>query len=144
MAKQHRQHNTPRRDPVPEVVDDIEALLDDDGSDLVGDVESVETEQEEIPPAHVSVTESSPDAAETSARDPAEEGFLPINTALRNGLPLYVFENATSEGKLAFWKRTRAYANATHRWEETGKWIDFVTGGDISFVPRLWKPRFGG
>lgn len=75
-------------------------------------------------------------------------GWHPIDTEIvmemppRNGMPVRLSINNDSEGVLAVWKKTRKFANATHRWQESGKWIDFNTGLDISFAPKYWKERF--
>jgi len=76
-----------------------------------------------------------------------ENGWHIVDTEIviqippRNGTPIRVSETVTGEGILAFWRRTRAFANATRRWSDSGKWVDFSTGLDLKFVPKYWKPR---
>lgn len=60
----------------------------------------------------------------------------------RNGMPVRLSETTDGEGILVFWKKTRKYANTTHRWEHSGKWCDFQTGLDINFIPKYWRERF--
>jgi hypothetical protein len=60
----------------------------------------------------------------------------------RNGMPVKLSQDGTDDGVIAFWKRTRAFANATKRWVETGAWYDFQTGARVAFEPRYWKERF--
>lgn len=60
----------------------------------------------------------------------------------RNGMPIRLSENPDEHGVLAMWKKTRKFANTTHRWMESGKWVDFQSGMDISFIPKYWKERF--
>lgn len=65
-----------------------------------------------------------------------------INTPPRNGIPIKVSETTQGDGIIVFWKRLRAFANATKRWQENGAWIDFHTGMKIAFEPKYWKERF--
>lgn len=60
----------------------------------------------------------------------------------RNGMGVKLSETPEGDGVLALWKKTRKFANPTHRWEESGKWVDFHSGMDISFQPKYWKERF--
>lgn len=75
-------------------------------------------------------------------------GWHPIDTKIvlemppRNGMGVKLAENSNDKGILALWKKTRKFANATHRWQESGKWIDFHSGMDINFIPKYWKERF--
>lgn len=79
--------------------------------------------------------------------DVSLNGWHPIDTKIvlqmppRNGMPVKLSENPDDEGVLAVWKKTRKFANATHRWSESGKWIDFYSGMDIPFQPKYWKER---
>lgn len=67
--------------------------------------------------------------------------WQPISTVLHNGLPVKLTDDPNKTGTIAFWRKTRAFANATHRWEETGFWTDGITGKTISFIPLWWKDR---
>lgn len=75
-------------------------------------------------------------------------GWHPLDTEIvlelppRNGNPVRLSETPDSEGVIAFWKRERAFANATKRWQEHGVWRDFYTGMKIDFEPKYWKDRF--
>lgn len=60
----------------------------------------------------------------------------------RNGIPVRLSTTPEGDGVLAIWKKTRKFANPTHRWEESGKWVDFQSGMDISFKPNYWKERY--
>lgn len=93
----------------------------------------------------VSGKEPSADTAEITLDEPEStkgtpEGWFPIESALHNGLPIYVSDDGVRQ-VLVFWKRTRAFANATHKWEERGKWCESVTGFDLPFEPKFWRPR---
>ena len=75
-------------------------------------------------------------------------GWHPIDTEIvlqmppRNGMGVKLSETPDGDGVLAMWKKTRKFANTTHRWAESGKWVDFHSGMDISFTPKYWKDRF--
>lgn len=75
-------------------------------------------------------------------------GWHPIDTEIviemppRNGMGVRLSEFPEGEGVLAVWKKTRKFANTTHRWQESGKWVDFHSGMDITFQPKYWKERF--
>jgi hypothetical protein len=60
----------------------------------------------------------------------------------KNGTAVYVSDKPSGQGTLVVWKKTRAFANATRRWEATGVWIDFVSGIPIAFKPKYWKERY--
>lgn len=70
------------------------------------------------------------------------EEDISIKSPPRNGLPVRLSEKPEGDGILAFWKRLRAFANSTKRWQETGAWFDFHNGQQISFEPKYWKERF--
>lgn len=65
-----------------------------------------------------------------------------LNSPPRNGNPVRLSESPHNEGVIAFWKRERAFANATKRWQEHGVWRDFYTGMKIDFEPKYWKERY--
>lgn len=65
-----------------------------------------------------------------------------IDTASRNGLPIHLTDDQSKSGVLGFWKKTRTFANATKKWEETGKFYDFITGFQLNFTPKYWRERF--
>jgi hypothetical protein len=64
-----------------------------------------------------------------------------INSAPRNGTLIVVSETGMDKGEIVFWKRTRAFANATHRWEETGFFVSNITNLPILFKPKYWRNR---
>lgn len=78
----------------------------------------------------------------------AQHGWKSINTEVvlelppRNGIPVYLSETPEGDGVLVFWKRVRAFANSTKRWQETGIWVDHNTGAKVSFEPKYWRERF--
>ena len=75
-------------------------------------------------------------------------GWHPIDTEIvlemppRNGMPVRLSGSADGEIFLCIWKKTRKFANTTHRWQEGGKWVHFESGMDINFQPKYWKERF--
>lgn len=69
-----------------------------------------------------------------------ENGWHPIETFPKGGLPIYVNNLSAGDGVLALWKRTRAFNGKV--WAETGKWVDYHTGEELSFKPRFWRGRF--
>lgn len=150
----------PRKNPTPLPIDDLNEIegFDDltllseeplaseiewpDDTETLTEEPKTEIKAEEPPPVRKIEPQVSaePEPAEETA--PAENGWYPIEGALRSGLPIRISETPNGEGTLARWKRTRAFANATHRWEATGKWEDFITGQEVSFTPKYWKTRF--
>lgn len=140
----------PRKEFVPPPVDDILAFEDDLASLEIEDAFVPSSEPEEVETSEkVSEEPEVPEEKPKPVAEPPSEvlseavgGWMPIASALRNGLPIRIAENPEGEGTLVFWKRTRAFANPTHRWQEIGKWTDFITGGDVAFIPQYWKPRF--
>lgn len=64
-----------------------------------------------------------------------------IHSAPRNGALIAVSATGADEGVDVFWKRTRAFANATHRWEETGFFVNIITNLRVDFEPRYWRTR---
>lgn len=66
-----------------------------------------------------------------------------IATAPRNGSLIVVSETGDSKdkGSIVLWRKTRAFANATHRWENTGFFVNNITNLAISFTPKYWRPR---
>lgn len=74
-------------------------------------------------------------------------GWQPIEsdsniTPPRNGMAVRLSETPAGDGVVAFWKRERAFANATKRWQEHGVWRDFHTGAKVDFEPKYWKERY--
>lgn len=67
-------------------------------------------------------------------------GWQPIDTCHHRGLPVRVTEIPAGDGTVAHWKRTRVFNGK--RWEETGKWVDNMTGMDLPFPVKYWKDRF--
>jgi hypothetical protein len=79
-----------------------------------------------------------PDMNETAKQN----GWEPIETVPHNGFPVRITDSPEKEGVIAFWRKSRAFANATHRWQETGFWTDSIAGTNINFVPKFWKDRY--
>lgn len=77
----------------------------------------------------------------TQSREYTFEDYSNINSAPRNGSLIVVSKNGDDKGEIVFWKRTRAMSNATHRWEETGFFVNNLTGMGLSFVPKYWRPK---
>lgn len=73
-----------------------------------------------------------------------DHNWNPIQSAPRNGFPVKITDDIRKIGIVAFWRKSRAFANATHRWEETGFWTDSSTGRNIDFKPLWWKDRNAG
>lgn len=69
-------------------------------------------------------------------------GWREIDTATLSGMPYFISEKPDGEGVLAYYRRTRAFANAAKRWKEVGKFVDFTTGADIKFEPVYCRNRF--
>lgn len=65
--------------------------------------------------------------------------YRDIQSAPRNGLQVFVSATGADVGERVFWKRTRAFANATHRWEETGFFVDIITNVRVAFEPKYWR-----
>lgn len=59
-----------------------------------------------------------------------------------NGMPVRLSEKTDEEGIIAFWKKTRAFANTTKKWEISGIWCNFNTGLPVRFEPKYWKERY--
>lgn len=70
-----------------------------------------------------------------------EGDIHPSSLPPRNGMPIRVSDSVNDSGVVVFWKKTRAFANPTKKWEITGKWCNFLTGVPISFEPRYWRER---
>lgn len=66
----------------------------------------------------------------------------PISTVPHNGFPVKLTDDVSKPGVICFWRKTRAFANATHRWETTGFWVDSETSQNIKFTPLWWKDRY--
>lgn len=79
---------------------------------------------------------------DSSYNEAITNGWQPISTVSRNGFPVKITDDPSKEGVIAFWRKTRAFANATHRWEETGYWTDSTKGTNINFEARWWKDRY--
>lgn len=63
-----------------------------------------------------------------------------IDSGATSGMPHYVSDKPKGEGTLAHFRRTRAFANK--RWNEVGKFVDFMTGVDLPFEPKYCRNRF--
>ncbi len=71
----------------------------------------------------------------------ASNNWKPIETVSRSGFPVKLTDDIEKPGVICFWRKSRAFANATHRWEETGFWTNSETGRNIEFIPTHWKDR---
>lgn len=165
------QENVLAQNVIPEEAHEdspIEAVVENPTEDAAAlDIESakdtmqsssvlLETQQTEFPsaPLNAILTEDAPEKILPTSRiteSPVEQkihvlmdkpinGWYHIDSASKNGMPIRLSEKPEGDGTIAFWKRTRAF-NAK-RWQETGKWEDFITGGAIPFGPKFWRPRF--
>lgn len=92
--------------------------------------------------SHISIKEIITEKTETGGNIISLNGWHPIETVIHNGFPVKLTDDQNKEGVIAFWRKTRAFANATHRWQETGKWTDSTTGQNINFSPKFWKDRY--
>lgn len=81
------------------------------------------------------------DSVLEGANSKARHAWESIASAPRNGFPIKLTDDISNPGTVAFWRKSRAFANATHRWEETGFWTDSATGKNIDFTPTHWKDR---
>lgn len=72
-------------------------------------------------------------------QDTNRYGYESIKTAPRNGSLIVVSETGIDKGEIAFWKKTRAFVNATHRWEETGFFASNMSNLRLSFTPKFWR-----
>lgn len=68
-------------------------------------------------------------------------GWQDISSAPRNGVPVEVMDEFHTNIANVFWKKTRAFANPTHRWVETGFWCGELSGQKLNFIPVYWKYR---
>lgn len=114
--------------PIEEDIQSPELPIDD------ADVDEKEVEEEEV-------VEDRPAFSEPVSAEPIN-GWMPIETASLNGMPIKLSLEPNGDGVVGFWKKTRAFANATKRYEPYGKWVDFMTGMDIGFTPKFWKDRY--
>jgi hypothetical protein len=99
-------------------------------------IEAPIVEKAEIP---ITVKEELAPSTETVEPEKNRYDYHEINSAPRNGTLIIVSENGTDKGEIAFWKKTRAFANATHRWEETGFFVSNITNLPLSFKPKFWR-----
>lgn len=67
--------------------------------------------------------------------------YQDIGGAPRNGSLIIVSETGKDLGEAVLWRRTRAFANATSRWEETGFFVSNRSGQKLSFTPKYWRVR---
>ena len=142
---------------IKEVVEDFDDILGEpqdatppESSPIVD--EEIEAVVEETPsePVEEQIIQQNEIAAESDIQetvDVAPEGWTLIGDLInthppRNGMPVYISETGIDEGVLAFWTKTRAFANTTKRWEEHGKWQSFIAGMPVNMSPKYWRPRF--
>lgn len=112
----------------------------DDSSDLLGDDNQYSTsetivESSQGGPPSITVEEPKKLVVDMSR-------WREIDSSARSGLPYFVSDTAIGDGILAFYRRTRAFANAAKRWKNTGKFVDFTTGVDLIFQPLYFRNRF--
>ncbi len=79
------------------------------------------------------------EVASTVANFP-DSRWREIDSGATSGMPHYVSDTAIGDGTLAFFKRTRAFANK--RWTEVGKFVDYMTGVDLKFTPKFCRNRY--
>ncbi len=107
-----------------------------------GEAEEREDTRELLKPSFAEM-EKAGDEGIVLVADPAykpvvPEGWFDIFTAPRSGIPIEMMDSKMNKATV-HWKRTRAFANPTHRWEETGFWANEISGQKIDFVPEFWK-----
>lgn len=68
-------------------------------------------------------------------------GWQDITSAPRNGTPIEVMDELNTNIANVYWKKTRAFANPTHKWQETGFWCGELSGQKINFSPVYWRQR---
>ena len=135
-------------DPVLVAEDPIVLTAD---RDLESESELPTTEEIFAPPVIISPHDESP--AEEKIHDeplvPDINGWHAIELGGHsaglpplNGMPVKVTTDPQTTGITAFWKKTRAFANPTKKWELTGKWCDYLTGVPINFEPKYWRERY--
>ena len=80
---------------------------------------------------------------ELNGYNPLPDGDAPHTSLLppRNGTPVLITDNPQKPGVTAFWKKTRAFANPTKKWQTTGIWCDYLTGVKVPFEPKYWRAR---
>jgi hypothetical protein len=110
--------------------------------DAQGEIEKREDTRELLKPS-LTEMETARDEKIVFVADPAykpvvPEGWFDIFTAPRSGIPIEMMDSKMNKATV-HWKRTRAFANPTHRWEETGFWANEISGQKIDFVPEFWK-----
>ena len=96
-------------------------------------------EESQAPIAEV-VEEQQPETR-TTQEEVNRYGYQSINSAPRNGTLIFVSETGADRGEIVFWKRTRAFANATHKWEETGFFVNSLTNLPLAYRPQFWRTR---
>lgn len=89
------------------------------------------------------VEEQTEEKAETLQENPKKPqyDYEDINSAPRNGSLIMVSATGEDAGEAVLWRKTKAFANATHRWEETGFFISNRSGQQVSFIPKYWRAR---
>ena len=86
---------------------------------------------------HITVEKRPPEVEEKRNR----YNYQDIDTVPRSGAMVILSETGEDAGEAAFWKKTRAFANATHKWEETGFFVSNITSLPIVFKPKFWRMR---
>ena len=126
---------------------------------------SVESETLSVPIVHEAVFEDVKESSGLFQESPVEErihalmeqqvesislnGWRNLDTDCHpaekpplNGMPVRLSENTNDDGVVGFWKKTRAFANTTRKWESSGMWCNFNTGLPLTFEPKYWKDRY--
>ena len=153
---------------IDEVQENSTNIVQEDASDLLGgdnespadtgsevansrdsDIERIITENlnaakstADYYPEPVQETHEQPEVQPDVDTPPDVNGWNPISTVPHTGFPVKITDDVRKEGVVAYWRMSRAFANATHRWESTGFWTESDNGRNIDFVPKFWKERF--
>lgn len=140
-------------EPVKAIVEAIEKTATIPVSEKIAEMESNVVTGEETPVTH-SMAEHKrvlfvePQSVEVAHGADQLNGWNLIDSDIliklppRNGLAVKVSETPSGAGVVVYWRRLRAFANATKRWQENGCWCSFHTGQKIDFEPKYWKDRF--
>ncbi len=75
------------------------------------------------------------------AKIPSVEGWENnMYDAPVDGRRIMVSENGKDRGALVYWRISKFVDKASLRYVPKGRWTDFLSKKDITFVPNYWKP----